>query len=493
MGLIRAASEALRGTMADQWKEFFYCDALEKDILVKRGQKRTSSRSSNTKGNDNVISNGSGIAVADGQCMLIVEQGKVVEVCAGPGEFTYDSSTEPSIFTGNLGDSIKETFKLIGKRFTYGGDTAKDQRVYYINPKELGEILFGTATPIPFRVIVSEEMGYKLSVDIRCNGLFTYKICDPVLFYTNVCGNVTDIYDSDEIAARLKSEMMNALQPALAKLSAQRIQYYEIPAHTMEISDALNEVLSSSWRQKRGIEVYSVNINSLSIPDDQRKKLTEWEENAMTTNPNTAAARLVGGQIDAMKAAAANSGGAMTGFMGMGMAMNGAGGMNAQNLFTMGQQPQYQQSGSGQPVQGQFAPGQQPAAGQSGQAGAADTWTCSCGATVSGKFCPECGTKKPEHKRQPAGGWTSGKRGTMSTGKCCRECGSPKPADADGWTCSCGTVNKGKFCSNCGAKKPAGALLYKCDKCGWEPEDPEHPPKFCPECGDPFDDGDIVR
>ena len=338
MGLIRAAAGALGGTLADQWKEFFYCDAMEKDILVKRGQKRTSSRSANTKGNDNIISNGSGIAVADGQCMLIVEQGKVVEVCAEPGEFTYDSSTEPSIFTGNLGDSIKETFKIVGKRFTYGGDTAKDQRVYYINTKELGEILFGTATPIPFRVVVDESLGYKLSVDIRCNGLFTYKICDPLLFYTNVCGNVVDTYESDEIAARLKGEMMTALQPALAKLSAQKIQYYEIPAHTMEISDALNEVLSGSWRQKRGIEVFSVNINSLSIPDDQRKKLTEWEENAMTTNPNTAAARLVGGQIDSMKAAASNSGGAMTGFMGMGMAMNAGGGMNAQNLFAMGQQ-----------------------------------------------------------------------------------------------------------------------------------------------------------
>ena len=241
MGLIRAAAGALGGTLADQWKEFFYCDAMEKDILVKRGQKRTSSRSANTKGNDNIISNGSGIAVADGQCMLIVEQGKVVEVCAEPGEFTYDSSTEPSIFTGNLGDSIKETFKIVGKRFTYGGDTARDQRVYYINTKELGEILFGTATPIPFRVVVDESLGYKLSVDIRCNGLFTYKICDPLLFYTNVCGNVVDTYESDEIAARLKGEMMTALQPALAKLSAQKIQYYEIPAHTIEISDALNE------------------------------------------------------------------------------------------------------------------------------------------------------------------------------------------------------------------------------------------------------------
>ena len=439
MGLIRAAAGALGGTLADQWKEFFYCDALEKDILVKRGQKRTSSRSSNTKGNDNVISNGSGIAVADGQCMLIVEQGKVVEVCAEPGEFTYDSSTEPSIFTGNLGDSIKETFKIVGKRFTYGGDTAKDQRVYYINTKELGEILFGTATPIPFRVVVDESLGYKLSVDIRCNGLFTYKICDPLLFYTNVCGNVADTYESEEIAARLKGEMMTALQPALAKLSAQKIQYYEIPAHTLEISDALNEVLSSSWRQKRGIEVFSVNINSLSIPDDQRKKLTEWEENAMTTNPNTAAARLVGGQIDAMKAAAANGSGAMTGFMGMGMAMNAAGGANAQNLFAMGQQQAQPMQSAGQQTQNPI-PKMQPE----------DTWICTkCGTRANGKFCPECG--------------------------------SPKPAD--GWICSCGSVNKGKFCTNCGAKKPAGALLYKCDKCGWEPEDPAHPPKFCPECG----------
>lgn len=439
MGLIRAAAGALGGTLADQWREFFYCDAMDKDILVKRGRKRTSFRSANTKGNDNIISNGSGIAVADGQCMLIVEQGKVVEVCAEPGEFTYDSSTEPSIFTGNLGDSIKETFKIVGKRFTYGGDTAKDQRVYYINTKELGEILFGTATPVPFRVVVDESLGYKLSVDIRCNGLFTYKICDPLLFYTNVCGNVVDTYESDEIAARLKGELMSALQPALAKLSAQKIQYYEIPAHTQEVSDALNEVLSSSWRQKRGIEVFSVNINSLSIPDDQRKKLTEWEENAMTTNPNTAAARLVGGQIDAMKAAAANGSGAMTGFMGMGMAMNAAGGANAQNLFAMGQQQAQPMQLAGQQTQNPI-PKMQPE----------DTWICTkCGTRANGKFCPECG--------------------------------SPKPAD--GWICSCGSVNKGKFCTNCGAKKPAGALLYKCDKCGWEPEDPAHPPKFCPECG----------
>ena len=423
MGLIKAGMGALGGTLADQWKEFFYCDSLDKDVLMVKGQKRTSRRSSNN-GEDNIITNGSSI----------VEQGRVVEVCAEPGEFTFDSSTEPSVFTGNFGDSLAETFQTVAKRFTYGGDTGKDQRVYYINTKELGEILYGTATPIPFRVVVSEERGYKLSVNLRCNGSFTCRICDPLLFYTNVCSNVSTQYDASEIAPRLKSELMNALQPALATLSANKVQYYEIPAHTLEISDALNEQLSNVWRKKRGIEVFSFNINSLSIPEEQQKKITEWEENAMTTDPTTAAARLVGGQIDAMKTAAGNTAGAMTGFMGMGMAA-GANGMNAQNLFAMGQQP---------------AAPQQPSA--------ADSWNCSCGATVTGKFCPECG--------------------------------KPRPAAAEGWTSSCGAVNKGKFCSECGKPKPTGTPKYKCDKCGWEPADPAHPPKFCPECGDPFDEND---
>ena len=381
MGLIKAGMGALGGTLADQWKEFFYCDALDKDVLMVKGQKRTSRRSSNN-GEDNIITNGSGIAVADGQCMLIVEQGRVVEVCAEPGEFTYDASTEPSVFTGNFGDSLAATFQTVAKRFTYGGDTGKDQRVYYINTKELGEILYGTATPIPFRVVVSEERGYKLSVNLRCNGSFTCRICDPLLFYTNVCSNVSTQYDASEIAPRLKSELMNALQPALATLSANKVQYYEIPAHTLEISEALNEQLSNVWRKKRGIEVFSFNINSLSIPEEQQKKITEWEENAMTTDPTTAAARLVGGQIDAMTTAAGNTAGAMTGFMGMGMAAGagGMGGMSAQNLFAMGQQARPDSVDAPQQVS---RPAPAPA----------DSWQCSCGATVTGKFCPECGSK----------------------------------------------------------------------------------------------------
>ena len=193
MGLIRAGVGALGGTLADQWKEFFYCEALPADILVTKGQKRITSRSSNTKGNDNIISNGSGIAVADGQCMIIVEQGKVVELCAEPGQFTYDTSTEPSIFTGKLSTSIKESFKTLGRRFTYGGDTGKDQRVYYFNTKELIDNKFGTPNPIPFRV-VDQNIHLDIDVSVRASGVYSYRITDPMLFYVNVCGNVEAEY-----------------------------------------------------------------------------------------------------------------------------------------------------------------------------------------------------------------------------------------------------------------------------------------------------------
>ena len=464
MGLIKAALGAAGGVLADQWKEYFYCEAIPSDVLAVKGRKKATGRSSNKHGDDNIITNGSVIAIADGQCMLIVEQGKVVDVCAEPGEYTYDMSTEPSIFSGDLGDGVKDVFANIGKRFTFGGEAPKDQRIYYFNTKELTGNKYGTPSPVPFRV-VDQRAGIDLDIGIRCFGEYSIRLKNPLLFYTNVCSNVSNQYDASELAPRLKSELMNALQPALATLSANKVQYYEIPAHTLEISDALNEQLSNIWRKKRGIEVFSFNINSLSIPEEQQKKITEWEENAMTTDPTTAAARLVGGQIDAMKTAAGNTAGAMTGFMGMGMAA-GANGMNAQNLFAMGQQP--------------AAPQQQPSA--------AGSWQCSCGATVTGKFCPECGSKKPEPK-PAADSWTCSCGATV-TGKFCPECGKPRPAAAEGWTCSCGAVNKGKFCSECGKPKPAGTPKYKCDKCGWEPADPAHPPKFCPECGDPFDEND---
>lgn len=471
MGLIKAGIGALGGTLADQWKEYFYCEAMEKDVLVTKGRKRTSSRSSNTKGNDNIISNGSVIAVADGQCMMIVEQGKIVEVCAEPGEFTYDTSTEPSIFAGKLGESIKETFRTVGKRFTFGGDTAKDQRIYYFNTKELIDNKFGTPNPVPFRVVDS-KIGLDVDVSIRCSGVYSYKIADPLLFYTNVCGNVSQEYTREELEGQLKTEFISALQPAFGRLSDLEMRPNQIVSHTTELEEAMNIALSEKWSKLRGLQVVSIALGSVTLPPEDAEMIKQLQRTAVMRDPSMAGATLVGAQADAMRAAASNEGGAMNGFIGMGMAMNAGGGVNAQNLFAMGQQ--------------QAAARQQAAPVQA--AAPAGGWKCSCGATATGKFCPECGAKKPEPVQ--AGAWKC-KCGTTATGRFCPECGSPKPADNDGWTCACGAVNKGKFCQNCGAKKPSGAPLYRCDKCGWEPEDPRNPPKFCPECGDPFDANDI--
>ena len=466
MGLIKAGVGALGGTLADQWKEFFYCEAIDKEVLMVRGQKQITGRSSNTKGNDNIISNGSGIAVADGQCMIIVEQGKIVEVCAEPGEFTYDSSTEPSIFSGSLGEGIKETFKTVGKRFTYGGDTEKDQRVYYFNTKELIDNKFGTPNPIPFRVVDS-KIGLDVDVSVRCSGVYSYKIADPLLFYTNVCGNVSSEYRREELEGQLKSEFISALQPAFGKLSDLELRPNQIVTHNTELEEAMNTALSAKWGELRGLKVVSIALGSVTLPDEDAEMIKQLQRSAVMRDPSMGAAAMVGAQADAMRAAASNEAGAMTGFMGMGMAMN-AGGMNPENLYAMGQQQAAQKNA------------------QQSQQQAENSWKCSCGATVNGNFCPECGAKKPEPV--VSGAWKCS-CGAMATGNFCPECGAKKPAD-EGWTCSCGTVNKGKFCQNCGAKKPEGAPLYRCDKCGWEPEDPAHPPKFCPECGDIFDEND---
>ena len=475
MGLIKAALGAAGGVLADQWKEFFYCDSLDKDTLVVKGQKRTSRRSSNTKGEDNIISNGSGIAVADGQAMVIVEQGKIVEFCAEPGEFTWDSSTEPSIFSGDLGGSIKESFKAVGKRFTYGGDTGKDQRVYYFNTKEILGNLFGTATPILFRVVDS-RLALDIDVSLRCSGTYSYRIADPLLFYTHVCSNVASAYTRDEIDSTLKQEFVSALQPAIGKLSELELRPNQIPAHMPELEAAMNEVLTEKWGELRGLKVVSIAMSNISLPEEDQEMIKQAQKNAMFRDPTMAAATLVGAQADAMKAAASNTNGAMAGFMGMGMAQ-GAGGMNAQSLFAMGQQQQQAQ--------------QQAAQAQQAPAPAANTWKCpECGASASGKFCPECGSKKPEPKS--AGAWKCPKCGASATGKFCPECGEKKTAEvpADAWKCpECGTTVNGKFCPECGTKRPS-KRIYRCDKCGWTPTDPANPPKFCPECGDVFNDDD---
>ena len=439
MGLIQAGLSAVNSVLADQWKEYFYCEALDTETLVVKGRKKNTGKSN--KGNDNVISNGSVVAVADGQCMIIVDNGKIAELCAEPGEFRYDASSEPSVFAGDLGSAVKETFKVLGKRFTFGGEIPKDQRVYYFNTKEIVGNKYGTPSPVPFRV-VDQRAGIDIDIAIRCFGEYSYRVSNPILFYTNVCGNVQNAYTRSQLDNQLKTELLTALQPAFAKISEMGIRYSALPAHTGEIADALNDVLSAKWRDLRGLEIVSFGVSSVKANEEDEKLIKEMQRNAAFRDPTMAAAHLVGAQAAAMQGAASNAGGAAVGFMGMNMAAQ-TGGMNAAALYGMGAQ---------QPAQ---------AAPAAASAPAKETWTCpGCGKQAFGKFCTECGTKKPA---------------------------------PDGWTCpSCGAVNKGKFCAECGAKKPAAAPLYKCDKCGWEPEDPTHPPKFCPECGDPFDEGDIV-
>lgn len=442
MGLLKAGVGALAGVLEDQWREYFYCEALSSDVLVTKGIKRTSKRGSN-KGNDNIISNGSIIAINEGQCMMIVEQGKVVEFSSESGEYVYDTSTEPSIMYGSdLSHGIMETFKQIGKRFTFGGEPAKDQRVYYFNKKEIVGNKYGTPAPIPFRVI-DRNIGLDIDIAIRCHGEYSYRIIDPLLFYSNVCGNVEREYTREAIDSQLKSELMTALQPAFAQISASGVRYSEIPAHTVALADALNKVLSEKWLATRGLAVVSFGISTLKASEEDEAMIKQLQRNAVMRDPGMAAAHLTGAQAEAMIAAANNDGGAMAGFMGMNMAAQ-AGGVNAGQLYQMNEQNK----------QAQMA----QAALQNQSAKASGTWTCACGQDNTGKFCSNCGAAKPAE---------------------------------EGWTCTCGAVNKGKFCSECGSKKPADALLYACDKCGWAPEDPANPPKFCPECGDVFDEKDV--
>ena len=431
MGLIRAITTAAGTALGDQWKEYFYCDAMPADLLVTKGQKRTGKRTSNKRGADNIISDGSAIAVNEGQCMIIVEQGEIVEVCAEAGVFVYDISSEPSIFSGSLGESIGRVFATIGRRFTFGGDTGKDQRVYYFNLKEIMDNKFGTREPIPFRV-VDASIGLDLDAAVRLNGVYSYRIANPLLFYKNVTGNVEESFTRDRIDAQLKAEFLTFLAPALAKISAMGIRYSELPAHSVALRDALCEVLTEEWTERRGLEVVSVAINSATLPPEDEALIKDMQRRAVYRSASMGAAAIVDAQAEAMRAAAANEGGAFTGFMGMNMA-GMTGGMNAGDLYARAAAEQ----------------AAKPAPAKPG-------WKCTCGKENSGRFCSECGAPKPEQ----------------------------------GWKCACGAVNEGKFCPECGARRPAGAPVYVCDKCGFRPEDPTHPPKFCPECGDPFNDED---
>ncbi len=430
MGLIKAVAGSLSNVLAEQWRDYFYCSAISESVLVVRGKKRQSNYSSNTHAPENIISNGAIASVADGQCMMIVEQGKVVEVCAEPGEFIYDASTEPTIFYGPLSKSVKDVLRNIGKRFTFGGEAPQDQRIYYFNVKEMMGNKYGTATPIPFRV-VDRNIGLDVDISITCFGEFSYRIVNPVLFYTNVCGNIEVEYKRDSLDDQLESEFLTALQPAFSKISEMGIRYSSLPGHTDKIANVLNEVLSERWGKIRGLELVSVGLSGIKALNDDEKMIKELQRSAVFKNPGMAAAQLVSAQSAAIQAAASNeSAGAAMAFMGMSMASN-ANSISAEKLF-------------------QMAPSEEKTVFTTGE-----SWDCSCGATAVGNFCPNCGNKKPEKK--------------------------------DTWKCACGAVNQLNFCSMCGAKRPEPVSEIKCKKCGWESRDTHQPYKFCPECGAPLD------
>lgn len=428
MGLIKAITGAAGGVLADSWREFFYCDAdvLNENTLAAKGQKRTSDRgrSSNTKGESNIISDGSVIAVNDGQCMIIVESGEIVDVCAEPGQFTYDRSTEPSIFYGPLGEGIKATFERIGQRFTFGGDTGKDQRIYYFNTKEIIGNKYGTSSPIPFR-IVDANLGLDMDTAVRMNGEYSYRLTDPLIFYKNVCGNVEEPYTRDRLDSQMKSELLTALQPALARISEMGVRYSAVPAHTKELADFLNDELSQEWGEQRGIQVEKFGVNSITLPEDVEAAIRNRQMAQTMTDPNAAAAVMTNAAADAMRDAANNEAGAMNGFVGMGMAQ-GMGGSAAANMFAQG--------GGGQQPQSAY-----PMAEGGGFAGAAQQ--------------PQA---QPVQQAAPAaGGWTCPKCSQQNTANFCSNCGTAKPEQPAKWFCpQCGQENGANFCSNCGTPRP---------------------------------------
>lgn len=492
MGLIKAISGSVGSTLGDQWKEYIYCESLDNDVLVAKGMNRNSGRSSNSSGSSNVITNGSTVIVNDGQCMIIVDQGKVVEICAEPGEFTYDQSSEPSIFGGDLRNDLKAVFNTLGKRFTYGGEAPKDQRVYYFNTKKIIGNKYGTPQEIPFEVN-DPRLGICRPVNLRCFGQYVYRITNPILFYTNICGNVADVYERSELNEQLKTELLDSLQGAFGILAEQGVRYGTLTSKNKEITAALQQELTK-WHDDYGIELVNCAISSVKANEEDEKALKRMYDSYTIGGGNMGMGYALRGETDAKEIAAANPAGAGAAMMGVGMmgGMMGGGAsaaymnMQAQQQMLAHQQMMNQQQ-FGAPQGGMAAaPQQAPQQAAPQDAG----WACSCGQGGNkGKFCANCGSPKPEPK--PAG-WTCscGKEGNK--GKFCAECGAPKPVEDPGWTCSCGAVNKGKFCPNCGGKKPADAPVYRCDKCGWEPADPKNPPKFCPECGDLFDENDQI-
>ena len=418
MGIIKAVFGAVGGGLADQWLEVIESDQMDDTTVFAKGVavRKNDKRSSNTKGTENYVTDGSVIHVYPNQFMLLVDGGKVIDYTAEEGYYTVKNDAAPSLFNGQFGEALKETFQ----RVKYGGVTPKAQQVFFVNLQEIKGIKFGTPNAINYF-----DNFYNSELFLRTHGTYSIKITDPLLFYAEAIPRSATRVDINDINEQYLSEFLEALQAAVNQYSAdgQRISF--MPSKSRELSKYMNDILDADWKEKRGFEIQSVGIASISYDEESQKLINMRNQGAMLGDPSVREGFVQGAVARGLEAAGSNEGGAMAGFMGMGIGMNAGGGVI---------------SAASNANQQQMA-AQQPAA-------PANTWTCACGAVCSGNFCPTCGKAKPANDE-----WTCA-CGTKCSGNFCPTCGKAKPA-SDEWTCACGAKCKGNFCPTCGQPKPA--------------------------------------
>ena len=371
MGLVRALAAGATTVLSDQWREYFVCDSLDGNVLVRKGEMKTKKRGlfgARNKATEDIVTNGSVIAVNEGQVALMVSDGKIVDFCAEAGYYRWDKTAEPSLFCGDLFRGLVDSFKRVGYRFTFGGDAGSQQRVYYVNTKEILDNKFGTTTPMPY-----DDPYYKTALYIRYFGQYTFRIVDPLVFFSSISGNVGSVYTCEDLKATATDEFMTALDSALARLSADGVKFSQLPVRQREIAKYMSDTLDEEWRARRGIEVVSVALTKVTPDEESRKRIEEFDTNVMHASPDAMAGGMAYAQMRAMRDAANNEGGAMQGFMGIGMAA-GAMGMRGQETLLSRADELAARKEAASDTKGDYCP--------------------ECGAVAKGKFCPECGAPR---------------------------------------------------------------------------------------------------
>lgn len=417
MGIIKAVGSAISGGFADQWLETIEASDMSDHTVFASGVKIR--KGQNTKGTDNLVSNGSMIHVKDNQFMMLVDGGKVVDYTAEPGYYQVNNSSAPSLFNGQFGDAIKESFN----RIKFGGETPYKQQVYFINLQEIKGIKFGTRNPVNYF-----DSFYNAELFLRTHGTYSIKITDPLKFYAEVIPKNKSKVDFEEINEQYTDEFLSALQSSINQMSADGIRISFVSSKGRELGKYMAETLDEDWTKTRGMEIQSVGIGSISYTEDSQDLINLRNQGAMMSDPSIREGYVQKNIAEGLKAVGSNKNGSMSGFMGMGLGMQTGG-----NFMAAASQSNMQQMKQSEPVK------MEPVT--------KNTWKCSCGAENVGKFCPECGAKKPENKT-----WICS-CGNTNTGKFCSECGKERPNQSS-WVCECGAVNTGKFCPECGKMRP---------------------------------------